>query len=103
MGSMAMQPTSGLPAGPSGPDPNPTPGGNPSAPIAPSPAPPKPSPGMQSSTQDILTVQRTLTSLAKQYPEAAPAVRKMNDLLREVLAAVMKNQPMGEVAAPPVG
>ena len=74
----------------------------PTSPPAASPAPPSPSPGLQSSTQDIIDIVRKLRGLAKQFPEAAPLVSQMNDLMRQVVAVTMKHQKMQEPPAPPM-
>lgn len=75
----------------------------PTAPAAASPAPPTPSPEMQQGTQDVIEIVQKLRGLAKSYPSAAPTVTKINDLMRELLAAMMQHQTPGEPMAPPNG
>jgi len=58
---------------------------------------------MQSGTQDIVLIIQKLRGLAQAYPGAAPFVQQINDLMRQVAAAVMEHQTPGEPAAPPVG
>jgi hypothetical protein len=74
----------------------------PSAPMAASPSPPQPSPQMQQGTQDVIEVVQKLRGIAKAYPSAAPTVAKINDLMREMLAAMLQHQTPGEPAAPPM-
>ena len=75
----------------------------PSAPMAASPSPAQPSPAMQQGTQDVIEVVQKLRGIAKAYPTAAPVVAKINDLMRELLAAMMAHQTPGEPASPPLG
>ena len=74
---------------------------SPSAPAAASPSPPQPSPAMQQGTQDVIEVVQKLRGIAKAYPSAAPTVAKINDLLRELMAAMMQHASPGEPMSPP--
>jgi hypothetical protein len=58
---------------------------------------------MQQGTQDVIEVVQKLRGIAKAYPSAAPSIQKINDLMREVLAAMMQHQTPGEPQAPPSG
>ncbi len=49
----------------------------------------------------VLGVIRDLRSIAKAYPEAAPHVAQINDLMRKVMSAMMQHSQPGEPAAPP--
>jgi hypothetical protein len=49
----------------------------------------------------VLGVIRDLRSIAKAYPEAAPHITQINDLMRKVMAAMMQSSQPGEAAAPP--
>jgi hypothetical protein len=49
----------------------------------------------------VLEVVRNLRSLAKAYPEAAPYIAQINDLMRKVMAATMQRANAGESQAPP--
>lgn len=80
-----------------------TPPQTPTAPAAASPSPAQPSPAMQQGTQDVIEVVQKLRGIAKSYPAAAPTVAKINDLMRELMAAMMMHQTPGEPQAPPNG
>ena len=58
---------------------------------------------MQQGTQDIIEVVQKIRGLAKAYPSFAPVATKINDLLREGLAAIMQHQTPGEPQAGPNG
>ena len=73
----------------------------PTSPAAASPSPAQPSPAAQQGTQLVLGVIRDLRSIAKAYPEAAPHITQINDLMRKVMAAMMQSSQPGEAAAPP--
>lgn len=68
-----------------------------------SPAPATPSPALDQGTKDLVEVVQRLRGIAKAYPSAAPAVAKINDLMREVAAAMMAHQSQGEPQAGPTG
>jgi len=73
----------------------------PTSPAAASPSPAQPSPATQQGTQMVLGIIRDLRSLAKAYPEAAPHITQINDLMRKVMASMMQSAQPGESAAPP--
>jgi hypothetical protein len=73
----------------------------PTAPEAASPSPAQPSPAMQQGTQLVISIVNNLRSIAKSYPEAAPKVAEANNIMREIMAALMQHQNPGEPAAPP--
>lgn len=73
----------------------------PTTPQAASPSPAQPSPVMQQGTQLVIQIVGNLRSIAKSYPEAAPKVEEANNIMREIIAAMMKHQAPGEPAAPP--
>jgi hypothetical protein len=56
---------------------------------------------MQQGTQDVIEIVQKLRGIAKAYPSAAPTVAKINDLMREMMAAMMQHQTPGEPMAPP--
>jgi hypothetical protein len=58
---------------------------------------------MQQGTQDVIEVVQKLRGIAKAYPSAAPTVAKINDLIREMMGAMMQHQTPGEPQAPPNG
>jgi len=57
---------------------------------------------MQIGAQMVIGVARNLTAIAKAYPAAAPEIREMNNLLRQVQAKIMQSQQPGEPQAPPM-
>lgn len=75
----------------------------PTSPVGASPASEQPSPALQRSSQQVLTIVQATRALAQQYPEAAPTVAKINDLLRELMMKIAQRQQPGEPAAPPIG
>jgi hypothetical protein len=46
-------------------------------------------------------VIRDLRSIAKAFPEAAPHISQINDLMRKVMASMMQSAQPGEPQAPP--
>lgn len=81
----------------------PPPGGAqaPSTPGA-SPSPAQPNPKLEQGSRDVITAVQALRRIASQFPAAAPAISKINDMMREVQMSMMKNSQPGEGAAPPV-
>jgi len=65
-------------------------------------APPQPSPATQAGTQDAILIVSKLRGIAQAYPGAAPFVTQINDLMRQVMAAMLEHQSPGEAQAPPV-
>ena len=49
----------------------------------------------------MISIVNNLRSIAKSYPEAAPKVAEANNIMREIMAALMQHQNPGEPAAPP--
>src|SRR5712671_6414602 len=78
------------------------PAATPTSPPAASPAPPQPSPMMQQGTQDIIEGGNKLRGIAKQYPAAAPYVQQANDLMRQIMRAMMEHAEPGEPSGQPI-
>jgi hypothetical protein len=97
---MAAGPSSLPPPPGTGPDSAPS---APTSPTAASPAPPTPSPETQQGTQIAISVVSNLRAIATAYPSAAPFVAQINDLMRQVMAAMMESAKPGEPSAPPQG
>lgn len=66
-----------------------------------SPAPPSPSPQLEKGSRLVIQTVQALRSLAQDFPAAAPAIGKINDLMREVQMKVMAGSKPSEPAAPP--
>lgn len=49
-----------------------------------------------------IQIVSNLRAIAKAYPSAAPKVVEANNIMREIMAAMMEHQTPGEPAAPPV-
>jgi len=73
----------------------------PTSPTAASPSPAQPAPATNQGTQLVLGVIRDLRSIAKAYPEAAPHITQINDLMRKVMQSMMQSAQPGEAQAPP--
>jgi hypothetical protein len=87
-----MPPPPGAGLGPSG-----------SAPMVASPAPQSDAgPARQAAFQTLQIVQNA-RQLAQQYPEVAPLIRQVNDLMQQVQMKIAQNTSSGEPQAPPVG
>jgi hypothetical protein len=71
--------------------------------MAASPSPAQPSPGVQNGTQDAILIVSKLRGLAKSYPATAPFIQQINDLMRQVMSAMMQQATPGESQAPPQG
>jgi len=83
----------------------PPPGGGPPAaptsPVAASPAPPQPSPKLEQGSKIVIMVVQGLRGIAQDFPQTAPIVSQINDLMRQLQLAMMKNVQPQEPAAPP--
>ena len=66
-----------------------------------SPAPPSPSPQLEQGSRLVIQTVQALRRLAQDFPAAAPAISKVNDLMREVQLKVMAGSKPTEPAAPP--
>jgi len=95
MATSAITPT--VPPPPGGPQPPPPKNGADA-----SPAPAAPSPQVEEGSRMVIQIVQGLRKLAQNYPGAAPAISKMNDLMREVQMKVMAGGKPPEPAAPPV-
>ena len=71
--------------------------------MAASPAPAQPNPEMQTASRRIIGLVQETRAIAQQFPETAPLISQINDLLRQIVMKVMSKQPPGEPAAPPNG
>ncbi len=49
----------------------------------------------------VISIVSQLRSLAKAYPQTAPHIAQVNDLMRKVLGAMMTHAQPGEPQAPP--
>ena len=66
-----------------------------------SPAPPSPSPQLEQGSRLVIQTVQALRKLGQDFPAAAPAISKINDLMREVQLKVMAGSKPSEPAAPP--
>ena len=66
------------------------------------PSPAQPSPASSDGTRLVIQTVQNLRQLASQFPAAAPAISKINDLFREVQMKVLAGSKPPEPAAPPV-
>jgi hypothetical protein len=94
---VASAPMATVPPPPGGPQPDPPKNGADA-----SPAPPQPSPQVEQGSRLVIQTVQALRKLATDYPAAAPAITKINDLMREVQMKVMAGSKPTEPAAPPV-
>jgi hypothetical protein len=86
----------------------PPPSGAPSTPTPPpssqqaSPAAPTSSSNVEQGSRLVIQTVQALRKLQSDFPGAAPAISKINDLMREVQLKVMAAGKPSEPAAPPV-
>jgi hypothetical protein len=73
-----------------------------SAPMVASPAPQQEGTAKQAAFQTLQIVQNA-RQLAQQYPEVAPLIRQVNDLMQQVQMKIAQSTSAGEPQAPPVG
>lgn len=74
-----------------------------SAPIAASPAPAQSDGVARQAAFQTLQIVQNARQLAQQFPEVAPLVRQINDLMTQVQMKIASATSAGEVEAPPVG
>ena len=58
---------------------------------------------MQQGTQLAIQVVSNLRTIAKSFPATAPHIAEINNLMRQVMAAMMEHAQPGEPQAPPQG
>lgn len=58
---------------------------------------------MQQGSQMVIQVVQGLRGIAKAFPDAAPEISQINDLMRAVMGKMMAGQNVGEPQAPPNG
>jgi len=66
-----------------------------------SPAPAAPSPTSEQGSRLVIQTVQALRKISSDFPAAAPAISKINDLMREVQLKVMAGSKPSEPAAPP--
>jgi hypothetical protein len=66
-----------------------------------SPAAAAPSPQLEQGSRLVIQTVQALRKLGQDFPAAAPAISKINDLMRDVQLKVMAGSKPTEPAAPP--
>jgi len=83
------------------PPPGMAPGAPPTSQTA-APAGAQSSPQVEKGSRSVIQVVQLLRGLAQDFPQAAPEIRQINDLLRQAQLKIMQNSQPGEPAAPPM-
>jgi len=77
--------------------------GAPTSPVTASPAAATPNPKIEQGSTDVIAAVQALRRVAQAFPAAAKPISQINDLMRDVQMAIMKNSQPGEPSAPPTG
>lgn len=68
-----------------------------------SPAPPVDGGPAKQAAMSVFQIVQNARALAKQFPQVAPEIRQVGDLMQQVQMKIAQGASSGEPAAPPVG